>query len=84
MTRLIDLAIERDLAMARGASRAIERSLALLAHSPFSRRKAGTSPLIRELIIPFGRSGCGALFSIDDDDTVTVIAMRHQREDDYH
>ena len=58
--------------------------MALLAHSPFSCRKAGASPLIRELVIPFGRAGYVALFSIDDDATVTVIAMRHQREDDYN
>jgi hypothetical protein len=25
-----------------------------------------------------------ALFEIDDQQTVTVLAVRHQREDDYH
>jgi hypothetical protein len=42
------------------------------------------SPRWRELLIPFGHSGYVALFEIDDDRTVTVTAVRHQREDDYH
>ncbi len=40
-------------------------------------------PRIRELLIPFGRSGYVALFEIDDAETVTLLAFRHQREDDY-
>ena len=39
---------------------------------------------LRELIIVFGASGYVALFEIDDAKTVTVLAVRHQREDDYH
>lgn len=39
---------------------------------------------VRELIIAFGGSGYVALFEIDDAKTVTVLAVRHQREDDYH
>jgi hypothetical protein len=38
----------------------------------------------RELLIPFGHSGYVALFEIDDARTVTVTAVRHQREEDYH
>ena len=58
------------------------RSLEL---SPFSYRKAqANNPFLRELIIPFGASGYVALFEIEGTDTVTVLAVRHQREDDYH
>jgi plasmid stabilization system protein ParE len=39
---------------------------------------------MRELLIPFGRAGYVALYEIDGKDTVTVLAVRHQREDDYH
>lgn len=39
---------------------------------------------LRELIIAFGASGYVALFEIDDASTVTVLAVRHPREDDYH
>jgi plasmid stabilization system protein ParE len=59
--------------------------MALLAGSPFSCRKAAPdNTFLRELIIAFGASGYVALFEIDDANTVTVLAVRHQREDDYH
>ncbi len=47
-------------------------------------RKAGKSPFLRELVIPFGHSGYVALFEIEDAATVTILAVRHQLEDDYH
>lgn len=33
---------------------------------------------------PFGDSGYVALFEIEPRHEVTVLAVRHQREDDYH
>jgi mRNA-degrading endonuclease RelE of RelBE toxin-antitoxin system len=39
---------------------------------------------LRELLISFGSAGYVALFEIDDAETVTVLAVRHQRESDYH
>jgi len=42
------------------------------------------SPFLRELVIPFGGAGYVALFEVEDQRTVTVLAVRHQREDDYH
>ena len=83
LRRLYRFAADRDDTVAERALEAIERGLTFLAHSPFSCRKIGTSPLIRELIIQFGGTGYVALFSIDNDKTVTVAAVRHQREDDY-
>jgi len=56
----------------------------LLERSPFTCRKAAGSPFLRELIIPFGATGHVALFEIVDASNVVVIAVRHQREDDYH
>ncbi len=38
---------------------------------------------LRELIISFGATSCVALFEIDDATTVTVLAIRHQREEDF-
>ncbi|REN15088.1 type II toxin-antitoxin system RelE/ParE family toxin, partial [Mycobacterium tuberculosis] len=55
-----------------------------LGFSPFTCRKAGDSPFIRELVIPFGASGYVALFEIEASDSIVVAAVRHQREDDYH
>ena len=86
LDRLYDFLPSLDLEAAERALQAIERSFELLAHSPFSCRKAlmADNPRIREIVIPFGRSGYVALFEIDDARTVTVTAVRHQREDDYH
>lgn len=76
--------------MATGLSReraldAIRGGIAMLATSPFSCRKADAdNPFLRELIIAFGASGYVALFEIEDARTVTVLAVRHPRKDDYH
>jgi plasmid stabilization system protein ParE len=86
LKRLQDFLIERDLAAAERALDAIESAFVLLEHSPFSCRKAwpGDRPLLRELIIPFGNAGYVALFEIDDPRHISVLAVRHQREEDYH
>ena len=60
---------------------AVERSLS---RSPFVYRKAGQSPFLRELLIPFRGAGYVALYEIKDATHVTVLAVRHQLEDDYH
>ena len=86
LKRLQAFLIERDLAAAERALDAIEAAFELLEHSPFSCRKAwpGDRPLLRELIIPFGNAGYVALFEIDDPRHVSILAVRHQREEDYH
>jgi plasmid stabilization system protein ParE len=86
LDRLYDSLVERDLDAAKRALEIIERALDLLAYSPFSCRKAllQKNPRWRELLIPFGNSGYVALFEIEDSHTVTVTALRHQREEDYH
>ena len=91
LERLFDFVLERelgreggDLALAEQALDAIRAGLATLQTSPFTCRKAGSSPFLRELIIPFGRSGYVALFEIEDPESVLIVALRHQREDDDH
>ena len=86
LNQLYEFLLNRDLEAAERALAAIERALALLAYSPFSCRKAllQRHPRWRELLIPFGHSGYVALFEIDDGRTVTVTAVRHHREEDYH
>ncbi len=88
LQRLYAFFMTRDISdwpLAERALDAILHGVDLLEHSPFSCRKssAGDS-FLRELLIPFGASGYVELFEIDDDKTVTVLAVRHQREDDYH
>lgn len=55
-----------------------------LAVTPFSFRKAAQNPAQRELIIPFGGTGYVALYEIVSASQVVVLAIRHQREEDYH
>jgi plasmid stabilization system protein ParE len=73
-----------DIDLAERALDTIEAAVETLRYSPFIYRKAGRSPFLRELLIPFGHSGYVALFEIDDAASVTVLAVRHQLEDDYH
>ena len=86
LLRLFDYVLERDIVAAERAQAAIAKSIELLEFFPFSCRKAGGSrdPFLRELIIPFGNSGYVALFEIETGGHVTILALRHQREDDYH
>lgn len=89
--RLFDFVLERelsrdggDLDLAQDAIHAIQAGIATLKTSPFTCRKAGRSAFLRELVIPFGGSGYVALFEVEDAETVIVMAVRHQLEDDYH
>lgn len=84
LERLYGFLLERDFAAAERALDTIEQAWTLLEATPFSCRKAdAATPFLRELLIPFGNTGYVALFEIDNADTVTVLAIRHQREDDY-
>lgn len=73
-----------ELDLPERALGAIVSAVDSLGRSPFIYRKAGASPFLRELLIPFGNSGYLALFEIEDASTVTILAVRHQLEDDYH
>lgn len=88
INRLYDFLLHNcdgDWAPAERALDAIGHGIELLRTSPFSCRKAmSNNPFLRELVIGFGVSGYVALFEIEDAGTVTVLAVRHQREDDYH
>lgn len=88
LVRLYEFILDKDQtdwSLAARALEAIKNGIRSLELSPFSYRKAMSgNPFLRELIIPFGASGYVALFEIEDEQTVTVLAVRHQREEDYH
>lgn len=91
LEELFDFALQRELDSDTGdldvparALQAIRDGIRFLEISPFACRKAGRSPFLRELVIPFGRTGYLALFEIVDQEMVVIGAVRHQREDDYH
>jgi len=84
LKRLYEYLIERDRAAARRALNTIKKGMEVLKDFPFTCRKASpASPFLRELVIRFGGGGYVALFEIDDAHTVTILAVRHQRENDY-
>lgn len=85
LKRLFTFLAEQDIQPALHARKTIATSMQMLEQFPFTCRKSmGEETFLRELVIPFGSAGYVALFEIDDDKTVTILAVRHQREDDYH
>lgn len=90
LERLFDFLLERaqtveDLDLAQSAIETVRSAVEnLLAATPYSFRKAGKSPTRRELVIPFSATGYVALYEIEGASRVLVLAVRHQREEDYH
>ena len=88
LVRLYEFVLARDQtdwALAERALEAIRNAIRSLETMPYSFRKATpNNPFLREMLIPFGASGYVALYEIDHKENVTILALRHQREDDYH
>jgi plasmid stabilization system protein ParE len=85
LLRLYDFLLKKNIDAAQRALDAIKEATSLLRFSPFSCRKAvADNPFLRELIIPFGSAGYVALFEIESGNVVNILAIRHQREEDYH
>ncbi|MCK4507300.1 MAG: type II toxin-antitoxin system RelE/ParE family toxin [Desulfuromonadales bacterium] len=85
LLRFYEFLLENDLGAARSALDAIKKSINLLQDFPFTCRKASLeNPFLREMVISFGSGGYVALFEIETDNTITILAVRHQREEDYH
>jgi plasmid stabilization system protein ParE len=90
LERLFDYLLDRaeiteDLDRAQAAIDTIKAVMQQqLALTPYSFRKAALSPARRELIIPFGSTGYVALYEIVSPSKVAVLAVRHQREEDYY
>lgn len=90
LDRLFDFLLERaqtveDTMRAYEAVEAI-RTVANshLSTTPYSYRKVGQRPTLRELIVPFGLTGYVLRFDIHTPELVLVIGARHQREEDFH
>ncbi|GGB99301.1 plasmid stabilization protein [Oxalicibacterium flavum] len=88
LQRLYEYIIERDPHGTEVAERALEsiaQGIELLKQFPYTCRKAvADNPYLRELVISFGSTGYVALFEIEPHDIATILAVRHQRESDYH
>jgi plasmid stabilization system protein ParE len=83
LVRLYRFLADKDPAAAKGALTTIRQALTLAAAFPFSCRKVGRRSWLRECVIPFSDTGYVAAFEIAEDH-IMVLAVRHQREDDYH
>lgn len=85
LLRLYDFLLAKNHAAAERALEAIRGGIGILRFSPYACRKAeGGHAHLREVVIPFGAAGYVAFFEIEAGNVVTVLAVRHQREDDYH
>ena len=85
LKRLYGFLAENNPKAAKKALKAIDKSWGILENFPFSCRKADdANPFLREILISFGNSGYVAVYEIEDNETVTVLAVRHQREEDYY
>jgi len=85
LKRLFAFLVERDLKAAQQARKAIGSSIELLQQFPFTCRKAvPENAFLREMVISFVAAGYVALFEIENNVTITILAIRHQREDDFH
>ena len=87
LLRLNDFLMAIDQNAADGAATAIEKAYEFLTRFPHTCRKAqggDLGPAWREMLVNFGSSGYIALFQITGEKSLTIAAVRHQRESDYH
>lgn len=83
--RLFEFLVQHDVQVAQAGRNAIARGMEFLKDFPFSCRKIDPdNPFLREMLISFGRSGYVALFEIENSEIVTILAVRHQFEEDYY
>ena len=84
LKRLYEFLLEENLQSAEYALQSIANAMDLLKTFPFTCRKAQIdNPFLRELVISFATNGYVALFEIEEESAVTILAVRPQREDDY-
>lgn len=82
LDRLVDFLLDVDAAAAVGTVALIAEGIDVLANHPLMGRPAEQG--LRELVISRGHSGYVALYSYEQlDDTILVLAIRHQREAGY-
>jgi len=86
LIRLFRFFEDNDSASQRHLAQVLTLAFRSLGRLPFASRMAGeqTDPTLRELVIPFGSRGYVLLFRVSDRNTVSILAARHQREEDYH
>ncbi len=87
LNRLYDFLLDIDQDLAAQAIDTIDSAISAMRRHPYICRKAASGALgryWRELIVNFGSSGYLVLFEIIDEETLLIVAVKHQRESDYH
>jgi len=83
LERLREFLQPKNPAAAERAAAAVTKAVRMLGQHPQIGRPAeDMEPEYRELLIDFGDSGFVALYRLEDD-RVTVLALRHQKEAGY-
>lgn len=83
LKRLYAFLLSKDRQAAEKALQVIHQAIEAIKFFPYTCRKAlDDNAYLRELVISFGAYGYVALFEIEDEH-ITIIAVRHQREDDF-
>ena len=81
LIRLTDFLLEFDKSAASKAIDLIEDGLLILKQHPFIGRLVQViEGDLRELVISYGKTGYVALYSIEDEEQVWILTIRHQRE----
>lgn len=85
LDHLLEFLRPKNPAATRRAAQAIKKTLKLLADNPEIGRVIEDMPEdYREVVIDFGKDGYLARYRFDlDENTVVILAIRHQRELDY-
>jgi len=84
IARLHHFLVGKDADAAKRAVLAQRKAVLPLKHFPMIGRPVEDHADLRELMIEFGASGYLALYRFESAlDTVTILALKHQREDDY-
>ncbi len=87
LERLWGVLLQSDASAAERAIEAIDTAMPLACRHPYICRPSAGGALgryWRELLVDFGSSGYLVRFEITTDTTLTVMAVKHQRESDYH
>jgi plasmid stabilization system protein ParE len=84
ISRLHTFLLEKDSNAAKRAVLAIREAFMPLKQSHMIGRPVEDYGDLRELVIDFGATGYLALYRFESSlDVVTILAVKHQREDDY-
>lgn len=84
LSRLHAFLLRKDIQAAKRAVLTIREAFMPLQQAPMMGRPVEDRDNLRELVIDFGTSGYLALYRFEQAmDAVTILAIKHQSEDDY-